>query len=267
MHREFIKRIIENVKTDSTIVGLAAGGSWINNQIDEFSDVDLVLVTEQIVSNNFDKMYGYANQFGNLLNAFTGEHVGEKRLLICMYTDPLIHVDIKFVTREEFKQRVENPIILWDRDGSIKNIIKTTVPVWPELDYQWIEDRFWTWIHYATLKIGRGENFEALDFLSFLRVTVLSPLLQIKNGQLPRGLRKIEQTFDKNDLIELEKTIPTYSVIPIIESLEKSIVLYKDLRKKIFNDKIILRLNTEKNCIEYFYEIKGKIINRVVLQK
>jgi hypothetical protein len=262
MHNEFVKRIIEKVKADSTIVGLAAGGSWIDNQMDEFSDIDLVLVTEQIVSNSFDKMYGYANQFGHLLNAFTGEHVGEKRLLICMYTNPLIHVDIKFVTCEEFKQRVENPIILWDKDGSIKNSIETTVPVWPELDYQWIEDRFWTWIHYATLKIGRGENFEALDFLSFLRVTVLAPLLQIKNGQLPRGLRKIEQTFIKNDLIELEKTISAYSAISIIEALEQSIVLYKDLRKKLFNDKIILRLNTEKSCTEYFYEMaKMKKIN------
>jgi len=116
MHNNFVKKVIEKVKVDPTIVGLAVGGSWINNQIDNFSDIDLVLITEQTVSDRFDKMYDYAKGFGNLLNAFTGEHVGEKRLLICMYDEPLVHVDIKFVILEELKQRVENPIILWDRD-------------------------------------------------------------------------------------------------------------------------------------------------------
>jgi hypothetical protein len=57
-HNEFVNRIIEKVKTDSTIVGLAASGSRIDYLIDKFSDIDLVLITEQIVSNNFDKMYG-----------------------------------------------------------------------------------------------------------------------------------------------------------------------------------------------------------------
>ena len=65
MHREFIEKAMEIVKTDPAVLGLAAGGSWINNQIDEFSDIDLVLITEQVVSDTFDKMYGYAQRFGN----------------------------------------------------------------------------------------------------------------------------------------------------------------------------------------------------------
>jgi hypothetical protein len=260
MHKDFVERVLDKVKTDPTIVGLAAGGSWITNQIDEFSDVDLVLITDQLVSDSFDKMVDYARGFGSLLNAFTGEHVGEKRLLICMYQDPLIHIDIKFVTREEFKSRVENPVILWDRDGSIKGVIESTVPCWPEVDYQWLEDRFWTWVHYVTLKIGRGENFEALDGLSFLRLNVLAPLLQIKNGQLPRGLRKVEQTFNENDLNNLKKTIPSYSPDSLIESLDNSIEIYRDLRIKLFNGSIILRTSTEMKCVEYFNGIKERMV-------
>lgn len=260
MHKEFIAQVINKAATDETIVGLAAGGSWINNQIDEFSDIDLILVTEQIASDNFDKMCSYAKKFGNLLNAFTGEHVGEKRLLICMYDDPLIHVDIKFLVPEEFKYRVENPVILWDKKGILKDITNSTTSVWPELEYQWIEDRFWTWVHYAALKLGRGEYFEALDFLSFLRTTVLSPLLQIKNKQLPRGLRKIEQTFNENDLSALKETVPFYSAQSIVDSLENSIELYKKLRTLLFNNNIIMQTETEKRCIEYFHEISKRIL-------
>lgn len=261
MHKEFVANVIEKVKKDPAIIGLAAGGSWIGNQIDEFSDIDLVLITEKVVSDNFDKMYHYAKSFGDLLNAFTGEHVGERRLLICMYDHPLIHVDIKFVVLEEFKERIENPVVLWDRDGSVEDVIKNTTASWPAINYQWLEDRFWTWIHYATLKLGRGEYFEALDFISFLRVTVLSPLMQINNGQLPRGLRKIEQTFDKNDLQALESTIAEYTPVSIFESLEKSIFIYKKLRDTLFKDNIITSSELEKRCLEYFYEIKKRIIS------
>jgi hypothetical protein len=205
-------------------------------------------------------MYTYAKRFGNLLNAFTGEHVGEKRLLICMYDNPLIHVDIKFIVKEDLKHRVEDPVVLWDRDGSIKRIIETTISEWHTVNFQWIEDRFWTWIHYTSSKLGRGELFEALDCLSFLRINVLSPLLQIKCGQKPRGLRKIEQTCRKEDLLKLQETISTYSMDSIALSLEKAIEMYQELRRELFKGNIILRKDTEKRCVDYFYEIKKRIL-------
>lgn len=259
MHHEFVNKAIEIAKADASILGLAAGGSWIDNQIDEFSDIDLVLVTEKLVSGSFDQMYYYASQFGTLLNAFTGEHVGEKRLLICMYDNPLLHVDIKFITIEELKQRVENPVVLWDRDGTLSQVIESTASAWPELNYQWIEDRFWTWIHYSSLKIGRGELFETIDSISAMRVMVLAPMMQIKNSQLPRGMRKIEQNFPKNEIELLKKTIPEYSIESIVEALRKTIEIYRLLRLVIFDKKINLRSTTEEKCVAYFEKIAAQV--------
>jgi hypothetical protein len=258
IQHEFVNRAIEIAKAEQSIAGLAAGGSWIGNQIDEFSDVDLVLITQELVSDSFDKMYSYAARFGNLLNAFTGEHVGEKRLLICMYDNPLLHVDIKFVTPEEFKCRVEDPVILCDKAGSVKQLIEGVPSVWPELNYQWIEDRFWTWIHYGALKIGRGELFETIDFISFLRSMVLAPLMQIKNGQLPRGLRRVEQNLAAGDLELLKQTIPEYSVKSIVESVKKTIEIYRSLRQILFDGKVILRTETEEKCVAYFDEVVAR---------
>ncbi|NRS94850.1 hypothetical protein DFH40_002566 [Clostridium beijerinckii] len=39
-----------------------------------------------------------AESLGTLLSAFTGEHVGEPRLLICLCEPELLHVDLKFVS-------------------------------------------------------------------------------------------------------------------------------------------------------------------------
>jgi len=240
IQREFAEQIVEGVKSNPEIVGLAVGGSWITNEMDKYSDLDLVLVTKTKISDDKCKMINFASGFGNLLNAFTGEHVGEPRVLICLYDNPFLHVDIKFVTPEELKERVEDPVVLWEKENILTEIIKSTKSEWPKMDFQWIEDRFWTWVHYATLKIGRGEYFEALDFLSYLRVNVIAPFLQLKNGRLPRGSRKVELNLGSDDLEKLIATVPKYQINSIINALEKMIELYLELRKDLYPDSIEL---------------------------
>lgn len=39
---------------DDQVIGLAVGGSWLANDFDEFSDLDLVLVTENRISGDKD---------------------------------------------------------------------------------------------------------------------------------------------------------------------------------------------------------------------
>jgi predicted nucleotidyltransferase len=155
---KFIEQVVDRIRTDKNVVGLAAGGSFITNEIDEFSDVDLIVVTVDKVAPDVEKMVTYAKSFGDYLNGFTGEHVGERRVLICLYDNPLLHVDIKFITPDEFEQRVEDPVIFFDRNKSLEKVVASTNSEWPKLDYQWVEDRFWTWIHYAALKLGRGDG-------------------------------------------------------------------------------------------------------------
>jgi hypothetical protein len=251
IQQTFIEKATRIAREESSIIGLAAGGSWITGEIDEFSDVDLVLFTRDRLGGDKKRMIEVANFFGVLLNAFTGEHVGEPRLLICLYDDPLLHVDIKFLVTEEFKSRVEDPVVLFDRHGELQRILDTTAASFPYPDYQWIEDRFWTWIHYAALKIGRGEYMETLDFFSYLRSNVLGPLLLIKNGKLPRGSRKVEFDLATEDLAFLLKTIPVYDKPSMLSSLRSVVALYQFLRKNMFDDKIEQRKLTEQRVMTY----------------
>jgi len=254
----------EIVSNDPNVVGLAVAGSWITNELDEYSDLDLILVTKEKVSNDKEKMIAYAKTIGNIISGFTGEHVGEPRLLICLYDDPLLHVDIKFLTLEEFRYRIDDPVILFERDHLLTNIIQSTraewpqpdFQWWPQPDFQWIEDRFWTWVHYACMKIGRGELMEAYDFLSFLRQTVLSPLLQVKNNKQVRGLRRVETQLSLSDLENLKITIAQYNKASIIKALDNSISIYKSLRRKLFPATITLQEKAEKKSLEYFKQIK-----------
>ncbi|MDQ1802497.1 nucleotidyltransferase domain-containing protein [Chryseobacterium sp. CKR4-1] len=253
---EFANKAKEILQTDETIIGLAVGGSWISDQMDEFSDLDLIIVTEQKVTGDKNVMINYAKRLGNFLSAFTGEHVGEPRLLICLYDNPLLHVDLKFVTLEEFHERVETPTILLDKNGRLQKVIDHSVSSFPYPDYQWLEDRFWIWIHYALLKVGRGEYFEAFDFLGFLRMSVFGPLLHIKNKNLPRGVRKVETDLEVKDLEDLKLTLPQYNRHSLLECLRHSVLLYRKLRNVLFGNNIILQDETEKKVMLYFEELK-----------
>lgn len=258
IQQDFAYRVAEIVQRDETVLGLAAGGSWISGEMDEYSDLDLLLITKEKVTGNKEQMLQYAKSFGNLISGFTGEHVGEPRVLICLYDNPLLHVDIKFLTLPELYDRVENPAVLFERNNQLSKIINSTNALWPQPDFQWIEDRFWTWVHYACLKIGRGELMEAFDFLSFLRMTVLSPLLQVKNNKQARGLRRVETALSLSDMENLKITIAQYTRHSIIKALDNTISIYKSLRRKIYPDTVCLQAEAEKKATAYFKTIKAK---------
>ena len=260
IQQEFAKKVASIAKTEPSIIGLAVAGSWLTAELDEYSDLDLILVTKEKVAGDIIRMLSYAQRFGELLTGFTGEHVGEPRLLICLYKNPLLHVDIKFLMLGEFSTRIETPFILTDTDDKLQNALDNSQPKFPYPEYQWIEDRFWIWVHYALLKIGRGEYFEAYDSLGFLRTVVFGPLLHIKNGNLPRGVRKVETQLMTTDLDALKETLAGYEKKSLLNAFENCIKLYQGLRTELFDKKVMLQNDTEQQVLGFMKEIKQQKI-------
>src|SRR5262245_29977340 len=193
LHAAFLRAALPRLHADERILAVAAGGSFLTGGMDEYSDLDLVLaLAPAAVGQVMPERQQIAATLGKLLAAFTGEHVGEPRLLICLYGPPLLHVDLKFVALPEAATRVEDPVVLWERDGQLTAVLQRTAAVYPAPDLQELEDRFWVWVHYGATKLGRGELFEALDFLAFLRAQVLGPLALLAQGSRPSGVRKVE---------------------------------------------------------------------------
>ena len=170
---------------DSRILELAAAGSYLTG-MGRFSDLDLIVVTEpgqqdEVLSDRIT----IARKLGAYLEGFTGEHVGEPRLLITLYGTPLLHVDLKFVSLADVHVRVEEPFVLWQRDGRVSPALSASPSAYPQPDIAWIDKRFWIWMHYALLKIGRREIFEAIDMINFVRSNVLGPLALRRAGAWP----------------------------------------------------------------------------------
>ena len=255
IQKEFADRIVRAIHDDDSVVGLAVGGSWLSNEMDRYSDLDLILVTENRISGDPPKMLEYAGRFGNLLAGFTGDHVGEPRLLICLYDDPLLHVDIKFLVPAEFEMRVENPEILYDPRHRLKDIINSTRASFPMPDYQWIEDRFWIWTHYVLTKIGRGEYFEAFDTIGFIRMQVLGPLSLIKSGNLPKGVRKVEMLLTGSDLQLLKTSVPEYDRVSLQKAIKYCAALYSSLRAELYPPTVQRREKAEAAVIFYMDQI------------
>lgn len=229
-HRKMLDAITAALKTDRRIVGVAAGGSCASGAMDEFSDLDLVVAVEpDAYVEVMAQRQRIAASAGTLLAAFTGEHVGEPRLLICLYDDPMMHVDLKFVSLPDAAARVEEPRLAWDRDGRLAAVLAQGDARYPTPDLQWIEDRFWIWVHYCAAKIGRGELFEALDFLAFVRGRVLGPLALLACGAQPNGVRKIELLAPEY-AGRLRETVALHDATSCIAALEASVRLYRDLR-------------------------------------
>jgi hypothetical protein len=230
-HAAFLDKARGTLSTDPRIQSLLAGGSLIHGGMDEFSDLDFVVVVEddsypEVLASRMD----IARRLGSLLSAFTGEHVGEPRLLICLYGPELLHIDLKFVTMSDLDRLVERPIILWSRDeGAVEERLDRADISWPNRDPDWFEARAWIWLHYGAARALRGEFFEAISMLAFFRDQVLGPMLHRRAGRPQRGVRRVE-AYRLDDTGQLAATVARHDFGSVQASLVAAIDLYLTLR-------------------------------------
>jgi len=231
LHQAFVDRLCDAVAGDARVEALLAGGSLVHGGVDEQSDIDIVVVVaEGTYAGVMKAREAFAATHGALLSAFTGEHVGEPRLLICLYGPPLLHVDFKFVMAADLASMVERPLILWARnpDAVVARLDRANI-AWPDRDPDWFEARAWVWLHYGAAKVLRGELHEAVAMLGFFREAVLGPMLHRRYDRPQRGLRRIEaQRLDPDGL--LTSTFAGHDAAEIRAALLASVDAYVTLR-------------------------------------
>jgi hypothetical protein len=252
-HQNFVRHAVERLSADARFVGIAAAGSWAENVMDEFSDLDLVLAIEPAqVDEVMAQRQLIAQSLGELLVSFTGEHVGEPRLIIGLYDNPLLHVDLKFVTLDDVGRRIDEPVVIWEREGRLSRALGAGKGVFPEPNPQWIEDRFWIWVHAATARIARGELFDAIEFLSFLRVNVLGPLSLQQVGRKPMGTRRVENALPEFTQ-ELTKTLAIHDAQSCFAAVERCAELYLRLR----GQHVVRRTEAEAAAMAYLARVRA----------
>ena len=214
MHRAKVEAACRAVSTDADVVGMAVAGSFAAGIADEFSDVDLRLyVSEDVVDTVVGRIPELAAACGRVVALFTGEHVGVPDLTIVLYDD-LVHVDFEVLSAARVAEHNQGlpAVVLWERDG-----LSTELPgrydVDVAADLRWLEARIWTWSWYIQTKVLRGELYEALDGLQYVRDRVLFRLLAFHHGVRPAGGRRGEalvgvhaDAFGRTVPVALEKS-------------------------------------------------------------
>jgi len=230
LQREFLDDALPRIQQDARIAGVAVSGSLAHGHPDEYSDVDLVLAVEDdAFADVMEHRLELIASWTRLVVGFTGEHVGEPRLIITLVGPPLLHVDLKFVRLSDLGVRVDDPSVVWERDGRMSAAIAAAPASPPSLDLQWIEDRFWVWIHYTATKLGRGELYDAIAAIGFLREVVLGPLACHLAGVTPRGVRHLE-TIAPEAALALQATVTDYNSDHAAAALQTCVELYRRWR-------------------------------------
>jgi len=252
--QHFVDRAAALTKSDLRLLGMAVSGSWASGGLDDFSDLDIIIVaSDDSFPSIFVERFKIMNSLGENFSVFTGEHVGEPRLLICLYKSPLIHVDLKFVKISDFHERIEDPSIIWERGGSLSAVIQSTSAEPLEPDLQYLEDRIWTWLHYGAAKAARGELFEAVSMLNFIRETVLGPIALWQAGKQARGVRWLERDAPVF-AVELQKTLPhTHDSRSCYNCLLAAADIYCDLRSRFPNSTVRTNPVSEQEVRSYIH--------------
>lgn len=227
--RAFLENASRMLRADARIRGVALAGSYASGNVDAYSDLDLVVATEAGALCTLDERVALAQSLGPLVAAFIGDHVNEPRLLVTLYGPPALHVDFKFIAPADIADRIDEPVVSWECEGELTAALAASRPRSLAPDPQWIEDRFWVWVHYAATKIGRGEYFEAIDFLGHVRRHVLAPLARLRDGSTACALRRIEQhapVFARS----LEATLARADRADLIRAVRATVAIYRSLQ-------------------------------------
>jgi hypothetical protein len=236
-HRSKVEAAARAGLENADVLAMAVAGSFAEGIADELSDVDLRLyVPKPDVERTVSAIPALAAACGSVIARFTGEHIGIPTLTIVLYDD-LVHVDFDVLSSRGVAEHNRGlpALVLWERDG-----VSVQLPGEDHTDLEhelrWIEERMWTWCWYIQTKILRGELYEALDGLQYVRDQVLFRLLAYRHGARPSGARRVEATLgDREGLFA--NTIPlAHEATAVLSALRAEIDLYLGLSSPLFAD-------------------------------
>jgi hypothetical protein len=243
LHRDKVERACRFGMSVPEILGMAIAGSFAAGGSDGYSDVDLrVVVEDHALETVFRHRTEMAQACGAVVAGFTGEHVGDPHLFIVLYDD-LVHVDFDFTRMSDLTADNKGLpcLLLWERTDHLSGRLADSYHPDVRAELAWIESRFWTWLWYLQAKILRGELYEALDGLQYLRSRVLFPLLAISKGLPPAGSRRAEALV--GDLgPAFSDTVAGLDRPSLMQALTRTAELYRNL-----GDPLMQRLGVPGN--------------------
>lgn len=215
---------------DPDVVGMAVTGSFATGIADELSDVDLRLYARpETVETVVARVPELAAACGRVVALFLAEHLGIPTLTIVLFDD-LVHMDFDVISVDRAAEHNDGlpAVVLWEREP-ISTALPGTYGSDLAADVRWMEARIWTWSWYIQSKVLRGELYEALDGLQYVRDQVLFRLLAFGRGDRPAGGRRAEAAVGDH-VDAFARTVPTaLERAALMDALRAEIDLYRRL--------------------------------------
>jgi predicted nucleotidyltransferase len=229
-HRAKAETACRAALADPDVMAMVVTGSFATGDADELSDIDLrVYVRPDAVESVVARIPDLTAAAGRVVALFVAEHLGIPTLTIVLYDD-LVHVDFDVVAADRAAEHNDGlpAVVLWERQP-ISDALPGTYAPEVAAGVRWVEARIWTWSWYIQSKVLRGELYEALDGVQYVRDQVLFRLLAFHGERRPAGGRRAETVVGEHG-DAFARTVPT-SLDPasILAALREEIDLYRRL--------------------------------------
>jgi len=239
-HRRLLTSARETFAADNRFIGVLLGGSLAAGKADSFSDIDLyVFVRDDDFESVFAERDEIAYSIGPVLVRYLGDHMpGGQHQLIVWYEGPL-HVDLMFrkwsETAPHWKWNAS--LILKDSDDAMaqlkkeSDLLRAPEFAWEQLNT--LNQKFWGWVAYTFGKILRGELWEALDNVAWIRNEALLVMLAWMQNARFEGHRRLESKLDGHLSKLFSKSLCSREPQSLHAALMAEVRIFRELRSRL----------------------------------
>jgi predicted nucleotidyltransferase len=201
--KEFEKKLVNF----SEVLAVYYAGSTARKSIDKYSDLDLYLV---VSSKNYDsfkmKFKQIAELFGEKIN-----FMFSKDAAIVYLGKEFIKVEINLIKQEDLKVSSDLGLIriLFDKEGSLKNLHHKSKEVKKQLRDVKSAERFFTAVrdHYISIArhYARGQKFSAVYRLQTIKSKMIPFIAEIKGVEDFEVIKSAEKILTKEQYALMKK--------------------------------------------------------------
>ena len=244
-HRVIMSKAMEQLDTDSRVLGVWLAGSFGRGTPKRYSDVDLCLLAEEsYFADFFSQRHALALSLGNTLIRYNQTYswiAPGQPSLVCLYDD-LLRVTLFYFAPSNLmpSPHFYHITILLDREGYVAGLQRSSQDHYPSdnsrMEISILSPRFWIGIQIVLDLVRSGHFWAAADTLAMLRHNLMYAfrvLRQDPRRHIWRGYPKgLEQLLDSDYERRFRETIAMPERKDVLRATRVMVSLFVSLRRE-----------------------------------
>ena len=261
-HHRVLGALLATFERMDSISGIFASGSTANRSMDEWSDLDLGIVLQNVDDRSTVWSQRWDWQLEPWFHRFDADHI--KPHFVIYLFDPCVKADINLYTPDDLPSWKGAPFeIVYDTAGILEPWVKESnasmdrmkrqpMSMSPEeIDHD--DERIWAWLIYCALHLQRGEYYSILSGFDAIR-KVIERWTAYLRQEPGFDVRRLETRWPTDTVVDLSALYTTASHDTIKTLLLHTIRVHLDLRAQLAEKHNII-WTTEKESIDRIQHI------------